>query len=378
MYKILADENIPYAEAAFSNFGTVQLIAGREINNEIVRPYDILIVRSVTKVNEQLLEGSNVKFVGTTTIGLDHIDTGYLKKKNISYANAPGCNADSVAEYIFAGLYKIASETRLSIEKCSLGIIGYGNIGSRVGRIADALGMKLYINDPPLQRTKGNSPFCTYDEALSADIITYHVPLNIGGPDNTFHMLSSSQLNSFGSEKIILNASRGKVVANEDLKEFLINRGNKVILDVWESEPAIDEDLLKLVLIGTPHIAGYSYEGKVNGTVMIFKSLNRFLKANKIWQPAMPEVKDAVINYPESESTEQSLHTLISRIYDINADDEKLRQITDQKEAGSYFDRLRKKYPIRREFSNYTVKISRKLEKEIKILKALRFNISEY
>lgn len=378
MYKILADENIPFAEAAFSNFGTVRLLSGREFTNEIVRPYDILIVRSVTKVNEHLLEGSNVKFVGTTTIGLDHIDTGYLKKKHISYANAPGCNADSVAEYIFAGLYKLASETRLSIDKCSLGIIGYGNIGSRIGRIADAIGMKLYINDPPLQRATGNSSFCTYDEALGADIITYHVPLNIGGPDNTFHMLSSSQLNTFGNEKTILNASRGKVVANEDLKMFLLNKGNKVILDVWESEPAIDEELLKLVLIGTPHIAGYSFEGKVNGTVMIFNSLNRFLKANKIWQPAMPEVNDAVINYPESESTEKSLHTLISRIYNIKADDERLRQITDQKESGSYFDHLRKKYPIRREFTNYTVKISRKLEKEIKILKALRFNISQY
>ncbi len=166
IYKILADENIPHAEAAFSNFGTVQLIPGREITNEILRPFDILIVRSVTKVNEQLLQGSNVKFVGTTTIGLDHIDTGYLNKAHIQYANAPGCNADSVAEYIFAGLYKIASEKQWPLQKISLGIIGYGNIGSRVARIARAIGMKLFINDPPLQRKTGNSFFCTYDEAI--------------------------------------------------------------------------------------------------------------------------------------------------------------------------------------------------------------------
>lgn len=377
-YKILADENIPHAEAAFSNFGTVQLIPGREITNEILRPFDILIVRSVTKVNEQLLQGSNVKFVGTTTIGLDHIDTGYLNKAHIQYANAPGCNADSVAEYIFAGLYKIASEKQWPLQKISLGIIGYGNIGSRVARIARAIGMKLFINDPPLQRKTGNSFFCTYDEAIRADILTYHVPLNKGGIDNTFHMLSSSQLNSFNSNKIIMNASRGSVVSNDDLKNFLLNNGNEVILDVWESEPVIDEELLRLIRIGTPHIAGYSYEGKVNGTVMIFDSLNRFLKGNKVWRPIMPEIKAALIDYPDSGTPEQSINTLLSGIYNITQDDEKLRHISEQKEAGSYFDSLRKNYPVRREFTNYTLRISSKLKKDIKILKSLRFNISEY
>ncbi len=377
MYKILADENIPFAEEAFSNFGSVRLLPGREITNEILRAYHILIVRSVTKVDEQLLEGTNVKFVGTTTIGLDHLDTDYLQKKGIKYANAPGCNADSVAEYIFAGLYKIASEGKFPLENFSMGILGYGNIGSKVAGIASAIGMKLFINDPPLQRQKGDSFFCTYEQALGADIITYHVPLNIGGADNTFHMLSSAQLNSFNSSKIILNASRGSVVSNNNLKKFLQKDGNKVILDVWEGEPSIDKELLKLVFIGSPHVAGYSLEGKVNGTIMIFEALNRFLKTDKNWRPLMPEIKNAHIDYPESGSPEKSLDNLISKIYNIRGDDQRLRAIFDKNNSGSYFDSLRKNYPVRREFSNYTVSINKKLKKDIKILNALRFKLKE-
>ncbi len=266
----------------------------------------------------------------------------------------------------------------LVLEKCSLGIIGYGNIGSRVARIADAIGMKLYINDPPLQRKKGNSFFCSYDEALGADILTYHVPLNIGGPDNTYHMLSSFRLNSFNGKKIIFNASRGSVVSNNDLKKFLQINTNKVVLDVWEDEPMIDTDLLKLVRIGTPHIAGYSLEGKVNGTIMIYNSLRKFLKEKITWEPAMPGIKEGMVNYPESGSLEQSFDNLISEIYNISEDDQKLRQMTDTNKGGGYFDSLRKNYPVRREFSNYVVNINSKLHKEIKILKALRFKLKEF
>ncbi len=379
MYKILADENIPFAEEAFSRFGPVQLISGREITNEILKPYNILIVRSVTKVNEQLLEGTGVKFVGTTTIGLDHIDTDYLQKMHIGYANAPGCNADSVAEYIFAALFNLASEGKFSLENYSIGIIGCGNIGSRVAGIAAAAGMKLFKNDPPLQRKTGNPSFCSYEEAVSADIITYHVPLNIGGPDNTFHMLSSPQLNSFNKGKIILNASRGSVVSNDDLKDYLTKNKNRIILDVWEGEPFIDLELLNLIWLGTPHIAGYSLEGKVNGTIMIFNSLSKFLKDNQKWQPPMPAIRNPVINYPESGSTERALDELISGIYNIREDDRRLRQIPygPKDETGHFFDGLRKNYPVRREFTNYTVRINKNLKRDIKILKALRFKTSE-
>jgi erythronate-4-phosphate dehydrogenase len=380
MYNILADENIPYAEDAFSGIGQVSLINGRDITAERLKNVDILIIRSITRVNKELLQGSPVKFVGTATIGLDHIDVDYLNQNKIGFASAPGCNADSVAEYIFAGLLKFAVKDNFSLDKKSLGIIGYGNIGSRVGRIADRFGMNVLINDPPLQRETGKSFFIPYETALQADILTYHVPLNRTGIDKTYHMLSDAQLDNFDDKKIILNASRGSVVANSDLKSFLTKSNNHVILDVWENEPEIDIELLDLVHTGTPHIAGYSLEGKVNGTIMIYNSLCSFLNIKKKWKPALPEIRSQLIEYPSADSTEESLDILITQIYDIEQDDLKLRRTLEfgVNERGEYFDLLRKNYPVRREFTNYTVRISEKFEKEIQLLKALRFYIETY
>lgn len=378
IYKILVDENIPFAAEAFSQFGQVELIPGRDIVNDSLNSVDILIVRSITRVDEGLLKGSSVRFVGTTTIGEDHIDKEYLKRNNIGFANAPGCNADSVAEYVFAGLFKIAAAKGFNLQDKSIGIIGNGNTGSRAARIADAAGMKKYINDPPLQRKTGDAFYVSYAKSLEADILTYHVPLNMDGIDKTYHMLSKSELNKFNESKIILNASRGKVISNDDLKDFLQDNHNTVILDVWENEPEIDVDLLNLVYKGTPHIAGYSYEGKVNGTIMIFKSLARFLRIDKEWKPDLTGIDKNVINYPEGK-LEESIDMIISGIYDMNADDNKLRKVNDLEAGvkGRYFDQLRKNYPVRREFTNYTIRISKKLQKEIRILKALRFNIKE-
>jgi erythronate-4-phosphate dehydrogenase len=380
MYKILVDENIPFAREAFSEFGSVKLIPGREITNNSLRTTDILIIRSITKVNEALLKGTPVKFVGTTTIGCDHIDVEYLVKANISLASAPGCNADSVMEYIFAGLLKIASEKNFRLSEKTLGVIGYGNIGSRVTRVASIFGMHILINDPPLQRKNGKSFFVSYKEALRADIITYHVPLNMTGIDKTFHMLSELELNEFDENKIILNASRGSVVSNDDLREFLIKNKNSVILDVWENEPDIDTGLLSLVHTGTPHIAGYSLEGKVNGTEMIYNSLSRLLNIKKEWKPDLPEIENPFQNYPEADTPEESIERIISEIYDIKKDDNDLRKINDPgvNGRGKYFDQLRKNYPVRREFSNYTIRINKKLKREIDILTALRFKLKTY
>lgn len=380
MYRILVDENIPFSMEAFSEFGSVKLIPGREITNDSLRSADILIIRSITKVNETLLKGTPVKFVGTTTIGSDHIDTEYLRRNNIGFANAPGCNADSVAEYIFAGLLNIASAAKFGLNEKSIGIIGYGNIGSRVARIAGIFGMHTLINDPPLQRKTGKSFFVSYIEALQADIITYHVPLNMTGIDRTYHMLSELYLNEFDQNKIILNASRGRVVSNDDLRKFLIKNKNTVILDVWENEPNIDTRLLSLVHTGTPHIAGYSMEGKVNGTVMIHNSLSMFLNLKKEWKPDLPEIENPILDYPTTNTLEESLKRIISEIYDIKRDDNKLRRIINSQEIerGKYFDQLRKNYPVRREFTNYTVRIDKKLKQEIEVLTALRFKVQTY
>lgn len=380
MYKILADENIPFAREAFSGFGTVKLISGRDITNSLLKDIDILIVRSVTKVDQSLLKGTPVKFVGTTTIGLDHVDTEFLVRNNIAFASSPGCNSNSVAEYIFAGLLKIALEKKFSLSDRSIGIIGYGNIGNKVARIAKGFGMQTLINDPPLQRTAGQSFFVSYKEALQADIITFHVPLNMKSIDKTFHMLSDSELKEFDEQKIIINASRGSVVSNDDLKSFIIKNKNTVILDVWENEPYIDTDLFRLIKTGTPHIAGYSTEGKVNGTIMVYDTLSKFLNINPGWIPDLPEPVDAVFDYPDSNSIEESLNQIITKIYDIENDDVKFRKIFNFKkdDQEKYFDQLRKNYPARREFSNFSIRINSKLKKEIKILESMRFKIILY
>jgi erythronate-4-phosphate dehydrogenase len=377
MYNILVDENIPIAKEAFSGFGKVNLAAGREMTNALLKKIDILIIRSVTKVNKSLLNDTAVKFVGTTTIGLDHLDVEYLEHNKIGFANSPGCNANSVAEYVFAGLLRISLEKKFNLSDKSIAIIGYGNIGSKVAWIAKSFGMKIFINDPPLQRTTGQAFFVSYEEALKADIITFHVPLNIEGIDKTYHMLSDSELKKFNDQKIIINASRGSVVSNDDLKKFLLKNNNSVILDVWENEPGIDLDLLKQIKIGTPHIAGYSTEGKVNGTKMIYNALCKFLNINPEWTPDLPAINNPVINYQETENIQESLHRIISEIYNIESDDVSLREICNLKknEQGKYFDQLRKKYPVRREFSNFSIRINSKLKKEIKILEALRFKI---
>jgi erythronate-4-phosphate dehydrogenase len=378
MYKILIDENIPFAEEAFKEFGTPKLLPGRDINKFTIKDTDILVVRSITRVNESLLNGSSVKFVGTTTIGTDHIDLKYLEDRKIGFANAPGCNADSVAEYVYSGIIKIATEKEIKLKEKTIGIIGCGNIGSRVAVIAKNFGMNTLLNDPPLKRQTGEKYFIPYEEALTADIVTYHVPLIMEGVDKTFHMLSEKQLKNFNNDKLILNTSRGSVVSNSDLKKFLTKNNLNVVLDVWENEPAIDIDLLEHLNFATPHIAGYSYEGKVNGTIMVYEALRKFFNKNGIgWQPILPDVENSILDFPRSESLEKSLNKIITKIYDIENDDINLREIKkqDENERGKYFDQLRKNYPIRREFNNYTIRINKNLKEEINILKALRFNL---
>jgi erythronate-4-phosphate dehydrogenase len=345
----------------------------------MLKGIDILIIRSVTIVDKSLLENTPVKFVGTTTIGLDHIDTRYLENNKIAYASSPGCNANSVAEYITAGLLKIAFDQKFELKQKSIAIIGYGNIGSKVARIARSFGMQTLINDPPLQRNTEQLFFTSYSEALKADIITFHVPLNMKGIDKTYHMLSDSQLQNFRSDKIILNSSRGSVLSDVDLKKFLLKKKNTVLLDVWENEPDIDTELLHLIKIGSPHVAGYSYEGKVNGTIMIYEALCKYLNLTPKWQPDYPKITNSIIDYHEMETLEKSLSSIISRIYNIEFDDSNFRKILslNKDERGSYFDMLRKDYPVRREFSNYSIRIKANLKREIYILKALRFKLIE-
>lgn len=374
---LITDENITYAKEAFSGFGKLKLLNGRLIKNNELRDTDVLIVRSITNVNEELLANSKVQFVGTATIGTDHIDLNYLKSNQIAFADAKGCNTDSVAEYVFTALLKIASEEKIILKEKTIGVVGIGNIGSKVVRLAESLGMKVLKNDPPLERNGIGKNYVPLDEILKADIITYHVPLNMDGIDKTFHLLNKNRLSKIKSGTIIINTSRGPVIDNNALLKEHEKKNFELILDVWENEPAINEDLLSKTKVGTAHIAGYSFEGKVNGTKMIYDALCKFYNIEPAWRPVLPKTEQIDLRIPEGKTDEEKLYRLFSYIYDIEKDDSKLRNITNFKpnEQAGFFDRLRKEYPVRREFSNYNIRLSDNETHLKPILESFRFKV---
>ncbi len=375
MLKIVADENIEYVKEAFSEFGNLSILSGRNISNEDLIEADILLVRSVTNVNENLLSGTKIKFVGTATIGSDHIDKNYLTLKNIFFTDAAGCNSDAVTEYVFTALFQIASEQNITLRNKTIGIVGVGNIGSRVAHIAEVLGLNILKNDPPIKRKTGFTDYYDLDQLMNADIITIHVPLIKEGIDKTHHLFDYSRLNKLKNETILINTSRGSVIDNKVLTDIIQRKKLNVILDVWENEPFLNRELLNNVNIGTPHIAGYSLEGKANGTIILYNTLCEFLKKPKTWRPQLPEVKDKII-LPELK-TQDSLQKALSFVYKIKEDDLKLKKINEIDEAkeSAYFDSLRKNYPLRRELSNYKIKMITRNEELDKILKAFRFDV---
>jgi erythronate-4-phosphate dehydrogenase len=324
-----------------------------------------------------LLKNSKVKFVGTATIGTDHIDLDYLRNQNITFADAKGCNADSVAEYVFTALLKIVSEKNISLIGKTISVVGVGNIGSRVARIANYFGMKVLKNDPPLERKGIGEYYVSLDEVLRADIITLHVPMLFEGIDKTFHLLNQDNLKRIKEGTIIINTSRGAVIDNAALLNESINKDLELVLDVWENEPSINIELLSKTEVATSHIAGYSFEGKVNGTKMIYNALCKFLKTKPTWQPDPPLIQNKEMKLAEGKTDEEKLYKLFSSIYNIDKDDELMRNITSYEpdERAKYFDLLRKNYPVRREFSNFSVHISDK-EKYLKtILESFRFKV---
>ncbi|MCF8241658.1 MAG: 4-phosphoerythronate dehydrogenase [Melioribacteraceae bacterium] len=372
---IIVDENIAYGKEAFSRFGDVILMHGREITNEILKDADALIIRSITNVNEKLLNGTSVRFVGTATIGTDHVDVEYLEQNNIGFASAPGCNSWAVTEYVLSALVYLSNRFHFSLSEKSIGVIGVGNIGSKVAATAEALGLKVIKNDPPKQR-EGGSGFVGLDETLTADIITLHVPLNMDGEDKTHHLIDEQTLAKVKPGAILINSSRGAVVDNTALLNKLQNDDKLItVLDVWESEPEINLDLLSNVELGTPHVAGYTLEGKVNGTIMIYESICRQININPTWKPDMPKADNELIDLDGLTNKETILKKIFDQIYPIDRDDKMLKRLLDESEISveKYFDKLRKNYPLRRELCNYTaVNYSPEIEP---LLKSLRMKL---
>jgi len=359
--KIVADMNIPFVKECFSSIGEVEVVAGRQIKPKEITDADVLLVRSVTPVNEKLLTGSKVKFVATATIGVEHIDCEYLQKRGIGFASAPGSNANSVAEYIIAALLEAGEKHNITLAGKSIGIIGVGNVGSKVAKKCAAMGMKTYLNDPPLQRQTGESKYLSIEKLFGCDFITLHIPLAFEGIDKTYHLADERFFGSLKKGCVFLNTSRGGVVETKALKAA--TKSGKIrsaMLDVWENEPNIDAELLEMADIGTPHIAGYSFDGKVAGMIMIYKAACEHLGLKPKFdvdsflpEPIVPEINIK----SEAGGEEDIIKEIVRKVYDIKADDRRLKQILNMPadKRGAEFDRLRKDYPVRREFQNTKV-----------------------
>jgi erythronate-4-phosphate dehydrogenase len=381
--KIIADANIPFVAECFSSIGEVITVGGREITPGVVCDADVLLVRSITQVKADLLAGSKVRFVATATIGFDHVDIDFLGRNNIGFTSAPGSNANSAAEYVIAGMLEASGKRDINLEGQSIGIIGVGNVGSRVAKKCAALGMRIFLNDPPLQRQTGDVKYLPLEELYDCDFITFHTPLTFEGIDKTYHLADERFFKSLKKGCILVNASRGGVVDSEALKQVIqTERLKAVVLDVWENEPNIDIELLGMVDIGTPHIAGYSLDGKISGLIMIYKAVCEHFELSPKYsiedflpEPIVPQLKIE----PSAGNEQEALLDAMRQIYDIREDDNRLRKIGEEPEdkRGEYFDGLRKKYHIRREFQNTKVFVEDRNSTLAKKLKGIGFKTSE-
>ncbi len=360
--KIVIDDKIPFIEGVLEPFGEVKYIAGASISPFDVKDADALVLRTRTKCDESLLSGSKVKFIATATIGYDHIDFAYCAKNAIAWTNAPGCNANSVGQYITSALLNLSLKHKFDLSKMTLGVIGVGNVGSKVVKIAENLGMRVLQNDPPREnqqkintcKTKLKNPFCGLRKIINeADIITMHVPLERAGDYPTFHLVDDDFLKSLKPGAILINSSRGPVVDNMALKLNLQSshlRG--AVLDVWEGEPHIDLKLLDLVDIATPHIAGYSADGKANGTSMSIQALSKFFDFGiDEWFPDNVPLtaNNNLIIDSSNKSSIQVLQTAVFASYNIMNDDYALRSNPET------FEILRGEYGLRREFHAFSL-----------------------
>ncbi len=350
--KILIDENMPYAQQLFSQLGEVILKPGRHLTADDLIDVDALMIRSVTKVNESLLSKANkLKFVGTATAGMDHVDQALLAEKGIFFTAAPGCNKVGVAEYVVSVMLVLAQQQGFSIFDKTVGIIGAGQVGSYLEQCLKGLGLKVLINDPPKQQQGDERLFTPLNQLLEkADIITVHTPITRDGDHPTHHLFDQATLDVLRSDQILINAARGPIIDNQALKQRLVKQdGFTAALDVFEFEPEVDMELLPLLAFATPHVAGYGLEGKARGTTMIFNSYCQFLERD-LSASASELLPTAPVPYIALDRAwdEATLHNLTQLVYDVRKDDALFRR--EIHKPGS-FDQMRKQYWDRREYS---------------------------
>lgn len=380
--KIIADENMPNAQALFSHLGIVSLVNGRTLSHDQVKDAEVLLVRSVTKVTPSLLQGSSVGFVGSATIGVDHIDLGYLQQANIGFSSAPGCNADAVADYVFSGLSHLYMTKGLRWLGKKVGIIGFGNVGSKVYERFSQMGCNVCVYDPIKQtacemNTKSVN-FVALNEVLRCDVISLHAPLTRIGPYPTQGMIGAQELSLLSPGAAIISAGRGGVIDEDALiaRHQQLSGDLHLIVDVWQGEPVINQALVSIVDIATPHIAGYSKQGREKGTWMVYESLSRHLDLSDSmmlknslvspgWIPSMVVAGGCV---------EEKLARAIQAIYDVARDDARLRFKYRENKEKNIFDWLRKYYVERDELNTSSVNVSGEDERRIFSAAGFRLN----
>ena len=340
--KIVIDKAIPFIDGVFEPFAKVQYLDGSSIGPDDIKDADALLIRTRTRCNQSLLEGSSVKIIATATIGTDHIDLDYCKERGIYICNAAGCNAGAVMNYVLSAIYGTASRKRIRLEGAKVGIIGVGNVGSRVANSLRLLGLNLLLCDPPRAEAEGPAQFCDLDFLLrNSDIVTLHVPLTPA----TRKMADAAFFSKMKLGAFFINASRGEVVNEADLLQAIPKLG-PVILDTWCNEPDINRELMAKVDIATPHIAGYSYQGKLLGTAMSVRSVARYFGIKELFEffPSPGnEPKDAV-KLDLRGLSEGQIASTIQYNFPIFTDDFMFRIHPEE------FESLRENYRYRREF----------------------------
>lgn len=373
--KIVCDDKIPFLRGVLEPFAEVVYLPGKETTPDVVRDADAIITRTRTKCRAELLEGSRVKVIATATIGFDHIDTVWCEANGIIWRNAPGCNSWSVKQYIASVLVSLARRHGLDLSAMTLGVVGVGNVGSKVAEVASLLGMKVLLNDPPRARAEGPEKFVSLDDLMErADIVTLHVPLTREGEDATWHLFDAARIGRLRPDQFLFNSSRGPVVDNAALKAALkagTLRG--AVLDVWENEPDIDRELMGLLEYSTPHIAGYSADGKANGTTMSVRTVASVLglpltdwTASGVPAPAQP-LSFSIDAAGKTDA--QVLAEAILYTYDVQRDTDALRA------APELFEKLRGDYPVRREPTAFTLQLKGGTASQAETLSRIGFKL---
>lgn len=375
---IVADENIPLLNEFFGDTGEITRVEGRSMTNADLAQADILLVRSVTRVTRELLQNTPVRFVGTATIGTDHIDLDYLQEAGIGFKSAPGCNAQAVVDYVLSALSVLVDERGIPFTDLTVGIIGIGNVGSLLRQRLEAMGVSVLAVDP-FRSEEDVGALVSLDDAIQADVVTLHTPLTTDGDYPTYHLINEQRLAQMKPDACLINSSRGPVVDNAALlKHMQSHRDFEAILDVWENEPQLDLELMNRCLLATPHIAGYSLDGKMRGTEFVYQGLCEFygLPVRRKLAQFLPEPGIKRVNFSDQVPQHQALRTAIRAAYEIRVDDGVMRSAMKRSEnLKATFDQMRKNYPLRRDIPTLRVGVPAKCHDLQSALQAAGFDV---